>query len=188
MRVLVALDTSEVGERAAIAMAAWSRSVPIEVHLFSVIHPGDLDASRESTSRAEFPTPEGTEPRSVAIAQTGGGSGVVVSVPGDPLPATVEYRGQALESAKSEREDYLRGVIARHLRGMDPAVRVEFSDKTAEAIVETAKTLRVDAIAMATHGTGGIRHALMGSVAEQVMRQSPVPVVLVGPEARGESI
>ena len=32
---------------------------------------------------------------------------------------------------------------------------------------------------MATHGRGGLRRWLLGSVAEEVVRHSPVPVLLV---------
>jgi nucleotide-binding universal stress UspA family protein len=37
----------------------------------------------------------------------------------------------------------------------------------------------VDLIVMGTHGRRGIHHALMGSVAEKVVRMSPVPVLTV---------
>ncbi|HEY5476031.1 MAG TPA: universal stress protein [Tepidiformaceae bacterium] len=174
MRVLVALDTSEIGETAAIAMAVWSRSVPMEIHVLSVVHTDDLHASRESASFGEFAIPAGTVPGLISSD---------VAPAGDPLPMIVEYRGQAIEGARSEREDYLRTVVARHLQGTSATVRVELSDQTADTIVETAKSLGVDAIAMGTHGKSGIRHALVGSVTEQVIRQSPVPVVLIGPGA-----
>ena len=36
-----------------------------------------------------------------------------------------------------------------------------------------------DLIIMGTHGRSGIAHALMGSVAEQVVRMAPCPVLLV---------
>jgi hypothetical protein len=36
-----------------------------------------------------------------------------------------------------------------------------------------------DVIVMATHGRGGVRRWLIGSVAEEVIRHSPVPVLLV---------
>ncbi|HEY0992116.1 MAG TPA: universal stress protein [Kofleriaceae bacterium] len=37
----------------------------------------------------------------------------------------------------------------------------------------------IDVIAMGTHGRTGLRHALVGSVAERVVRASPVPVFTV---------
>jgi nucleotide-binding universal stress UspA family protein len=49
----------------------------------------------------------------------------------------------------------------------------------AEEIVRYADFCDVDLIIMGTHGRTGIAHALMGSVAEQVVRVAPCPVLLV---------
>ncbi|MBL8751375.1 MAG: universal stress protein [Planctomycetes bacterium] len=51
------------------------------------------------------------------------------------------------------------------------------------AIVEFAQREKADYIAMATHGRSGLRRLLLGSVAEQVLRHSHVPVVLYPPTA-----
>jgi nucleotide-binding universal stress UspA family protein len=39
----------------------------------------------------------------------------------------------------------------------------------------------VDSIVMATHGRTGLAHVLIGSVAEKVVRHSPVPVLTIRP-------
>ncbi len=44
---------------------------------------------------------------------------------------------------------------------------------------------RVDAIVMATLGRTGLSHLVIGSVAEKVVRHSPVPVLTIGPKAIG---
>lgn len=49
----------------------------------------------------------------------------------------------------------------------------------AEEIVRYAGICEADLIIMGTHGRSGIAHALMGSVAEQVVRVAPCPVLLV---------
>lgn len=46
-------------------------------------------------------------------------------------------------------------------------------------IVRVAKDLQVDQIAMGTRGMGAISSMLLGSVAQRVLHQSPVPVLLV---------
>lgn len=51
------------------------------------------------------------------------------------------------------------------------------------AIVEFAQQQRADYIALATHGRSGLRRLLLGSVAEQVIRHSHVPVVVYPPPA-----
>jgi nucleotide-binding universal stress UspA family protein len=56
------------------------------------------------------------------------------------------------------------------------AVRV---GSPADEIVHYADLCDADMIIMGTHGRTGIAHALMGSVAEQVVRVAPCPVLLV---------
>jgi universal stress protein A len=46
-------------------------------------------------------------------------------------------------------------------------------------IVDYAKTQNMDLIVMGTHGRTGIKHVLMGSVAERVLRMAPCPVLTV---------
>jgi nucleotide-binding universal stress UspA family protein len=46
-----------------------------------------------------------------------------------------------------------------------------------EEILATAKETEADLIVMGTHGRRGLPHALLGSVAEKVVRLSPVPVL-----------
>lgn len=53
----------------------------------------------------------------------------------------------------------------------------------ADAIVQAAKDHRADYIVMSTRGESAIRHLVMGSVALDVVAHSPVPVVVVRPEA-----
>jgi nucleotide-binding universal stress UspA family protein len=51
------------------------------------------------------------------------------------------------------------------------------------AIVDFAHAAKAEFIAMATHGRSGLRRWLLGSIAEQVVRHSHVPVVLYPPPA-----
>jgi nucleotide-binding universal stress UspA family protein len=46
-------------------------------------------------------------------------------------------------------------------------------------IIEYARKHEVDLIVMATHGRTGLAHALLGSVAEKVVRKAPCPVLTV---------
>jgi len=49
-------------------------------------------------------------------------------------------------------------------------------------IVRYAKENDIDLIVMGTHGRTGLVHALIGSVAERVVRKAPCPVLTVRPE------
>ena len=49
----------------------------------------------------------------------------------------------------------------------------------AAAIVDYARTERIDLIVVGTHGRGPVAHLVMGSVAERVVRMAPCPVLTV---------
>jgi nucleotide-binding universal stress UspA family protein len=51
-------------------------------------------------------------------------------------------------------------------------------------IIGYAQKQRADAIVMGTHGRSGLKRLFMGSVAEGVLRCSPVPVLTVREEAK----
>ncbi len=46
-------------------------------------------------------------------------------------------------------------------------------------IIRFAREKKIDLIVMGTHGRGTISHALMGSVAEKVVRKAPCPVLTI---------
>lgn len=46
-------------------------------------------------------------------------------------------------------------------------------------IIDYARKHQIDLIVMATHGRTGLAHALVGSVAEKVVRKAPCPVLTV---------
>lgn len=56
----------------------------------------------------------------------------------------------------------------------------------AETIVRVAQELGADLIVMGTHGRTGLQHALLGSVAEKVVRLAPCPVMTVRHTQRAE--
>ncbi len=58
------------------------------------------------------------------------------------------------------------------------------SISAAEAITELAADQNCDLVVMGTHGRRGIKHLLLGSVAEHVVRSVRVPVVTVRPDCR----
>lgn len=87
--------------------------------------------------------------------------------------------GQAL-AAQRARDLQALGVL------LEQAGYSVFTDawtgEPAETIVAFAQAKKVDLIAMATHGRSGINRLLMGSVAEEVVRTSPIPVLLIRPD------
>ncbi len=79
------------------------------------------------------------------------------------------------------RQVLARAVRRAASRGLKPeAALVEnLSGRVADIVVEQARRWRADLIVMGTHGRRGVHRALLGSDAELVVRQAPVPVLLV---------
>jgi nucleotide-binding universal stress UspA family protein len=48
-----------------------------------------------------------------------------------------------------------------------------------QEIADAARTLRVDLIIISTHGYTGLKHVMLGSTAERVVRHAPCPVLVV---------
>ena len=55
-------------------------------------------------------------------------------------------------------------------------IEAPFAD---QAILAAAERFDVDVLAVGSHGRSGLSRALLGSVAEQVARRSPRPVLIV---------
>ncbi|MEX2314510.1 MAG: universal stress protein [Thermomicrobiales bacterium] len=127
---------------------------------------------------------EVTLPLSVAIAAAAGAALTLLHVLERHPPPMVHGEPHLRDLTTSE--DYLRALAARWGRsGMTIANHVHPNPQAdvARSIVEHADELNADLIALATHGSGGIRGFLFGSIAQQVLRQGRRPVLLVRPRA-----
>jgi nucleotide-binding universal stress UspA family protein len=69
--------------------------------------------------------------------------------------------------------------------GYSVTSQVCFGEPAAE-IAELARRAAADIVAMATHGQTGLRHLLLGSVAEQVLHELTIPLLLVRPSEGAE--
>ena len=58
----------------------------------------------------------------------------------------------------------------------------------AAQIIRYAREHAIDLIVLATHGRTGVSHALLGSVAEAVVRRAPCPVLTIPARAAAEAI
>lgn len=78
--------------------------------------------------------------------------------------------------------------LARQKRVKTHTTLVENSlGPVADAILKQAKKLRADLIVIGTHGRRGGARLIMGSDAENVVRQSTVPVLLIRSKTRAAS-
>ncbi|MFT4882555.1 MAG: nucleotide-binding universal stress UspA family protein, partial [Natronomonas sp.] len=87
-----------------------------------------------------------------------------------------------LEAAEERAETVLAGAEdAAADAGVDVTTE-SIVGRPARAIVEYAEEHDTDHIVVGSHGRDGISRVLLGSVAETVVRRSPVPVTVIRPE------
>ena len=98
---------------------------------------------------------------------------------GGPMPA--ELIDEAIQDETEDARDYLTRM-AQHLKeaGLDAAWEV-VEGEPSRAIIDTAHKNDNDLIAMATHGRSGVPRVVLGSVADRVVRESRLPVLLIRP-------
>lgn len=96
-----------------------------------------------------------------------------------PAQVTLDARAQEARAALSQASSVLRAGGVQHSTHtcMDDAV---------PALLSQAKALGASAIVMGRRGMGALRSALLGSVSDQVIRQSSLPVIVVGNELAAE--
>jgi nucleotide-binding universal stress UspA family protein len=73
----------------------------------------------------------------------------------------------------------LRALITEDDRQLGIVPAVQTCLNIPQAIVDYAKTNAIDLIITGTHGRGPLKHLLMGSVAERVVRTATCPVLTV---------
>jgi len=90
---------------------------------------------------------------------------------GDILPLLREAGTQTLSDAKARVE--AQGVH------VDTVLRESMEGRVCDLVMDEAAAWPADLIVIGTHGRRGVRRALLGSDAEQILRLANVPVLLV---------
>ena len=102
---------------------------------------------------------------------------------GMPAATWADILGQLETAARHGVERF----VAQARKRLGAGARVQgfvVHGTPADAICRTAKRLRADVIVIGTHGRTGIAHALLGSVAERVVRLAGRPVLTVPMRSR----
>jgi nucleotide-binding universal stress UspA family protein len=88
---------------------------------------------------------------------------------------------QKIEDDQKKQQDTLLAKAMEHAKAQELKVGepARAYGVVANEIVRIAKERQVDQIAMGTRGMGAMGNMLLGSVAQRVLHQSPVPVLLV---------
>lgn len=98
-------------------------------------------------------------------------------------PEAIEVASQAIAAEVVDGQKRIDNELTRLEGG-------EIAGATGEVVVGLASDVitahansgRYDLVVMGTHGRGGLMHLVLGSVAEQVVRRSAIPVVTVRPD------
>jgi len=112
-------------------------------------------------------------------------------IPADTWKAIKEqHYSEARDQLIGKKRDHV--ALREVLQAFSEEVKADTQDQTfvtdeifiesgspAEIIVQTAKKQNCDLIVMGTHGQGIIADVLIGSTAKWVVRQSPIPVLII---------
>jgi|SRR5215470_6781521 len=106
----------------------------------------------------------------------------VFQVPAFAFPdASVPLPAQTLIEVQNASRAQLVKLEARAREGRVAASSLLREGAPFVEIVRAARSESADLIIMGTHGRTGLRHALMGSTAEKVVRKAPCAVLVVRP-------
>ncbi len=107
----------------------------------------------------------------------------------DPLAASGAEAALVVEAAEATEQaakEYLAGVAARpDLKDLQVQVEV-VPGVPAREIVRRAKAGDVDLIVMSTHGRSGLGRLVFGSVADEVLRETGLPILLIRPKDQSQ--
>jgi nucleotide-binding universal stress UspA family protein len=110
-------------------------------------------------------------------------------LPGYTLPeGSVVASPKMLQELADQAERHLaewKDLAAR--AGAPRVATVKAVGEPAVEIVEFARETAQDLLVVGTHGRTGLRHALVGSIAERVVRRAGCPVLTVHPEGHARS-
>ena len=95
----------------------------------------------------------------------------------DPYGA---YSGEVVEVMRQSGRKILDDALAR-AEGVQADTQLfdNFGERLAEVVADSATRFNADLLVVGTHGRRGLGRVLMGSGAEQIIRLSPVPVLVL---------
>jgi universal stress protein A len=88
----------------------------------------------------------------------------------------IDRRSMSEQQAADARRSIEKLVLERVPLDVTADAEILYGEAVGK-IIDYAADVNADLIVMATHGRTGVSHALLGSVAEQVVRKAPCPVL-----------
>lgn len=103
--------------------------------------------------------------------------------PGEaPAPIETSTMIEGTKEALNRARAYLAKLAAELRKKGIQVETVAIPGRAGEAILDYANANNIDLITIATHGRGGLRRVVFGSVADHVLRGSGLPVLVVRPQ------
>jgi nucleotide-binding universal stress UspA family protein len=87
--------------------------------------------------------------------------------------------GMVLRDFTAKAAAALQKLAAQEFPDSIPVSSTVRKGKAFDQIAAAAREIRADIVIIATHGHGGLKHALLGSTAERVARHAPCPVLVL---------
>ena len=126
--------------------------------------------------------------RAAAMARTSGAEMILFHVLSQATPGGLNEDSYLLSNWREfmkHEEEKARAALQREAQSkLLEGVKVKTilgGGSPYREIVRLASTMRADLIVISTHGTTGLLHLMLGSVAERVVRLAPCPVLVVKP-------
>jgi nucleotide-binding universal stress UspA family protein len=94
-------------------------------------------------------------------------------------PNIPELLNDLVAAARGKLADLKAAALDRGVHLKATVLTTVVTGRPADSIADYAQTEKFDLIIMGTHGRTGLSHALLGSVAERVVRNAPCPVMTV---------
>jgi nucleotide-binding universal stress UspA family protein len=149
-KILIAIDDSAHAEHAAEYGFDIARKFNAEVGLVNIVEPAIMPQMAAATDPI------------IGMPSLGGGINEM----------------ELLDIQKTQSENIVERTINKFAGDMQVTHFTEYGS-TADGIISCCKEFNADLIVIGTHSRTGIDRLLMGSVAEHVVRHSPVPVLVV---------
>jgi nucleotide-binding universal stress UspA family protein len=108
----------------------------------------------------------------------------VVEVPSYVYTETTYASANVIGPLNQAARERLDGLIARTRERLPRAQALLRSGTPWEEVLGAARDTTADLVVVGTHGRRGVKHLLIGSVAEKIVRTSPVPVLSVRAEQK----
>jgi nucleotide-binding universal stress UspA family protein len=153
-RIIVPLDGSRLSAQAVPYAAEVGKRFDAEIILVRVLPAAGLSLLAPSAA------PEETEARDIIPQET---------------------RMKDVDNASNAKRYLMNWAASLKAQGVKVSYQVTIGSP-AKSIMELAQAQQASLIVMMSHGRGAFRRAIMGSVADEILRRSSLPVLIVRPK------